>query len=276
MLTLLVGRVNSLKHSWTSLGSTIKTKLRRTQISYDRKSEVDRQTIRHGRLSFAQRFALEACAPGRYVLQLASGHRDMSAELKRKLCHVTAIDSTGVSKIPAPRPAPELPANVAWFDQILLLDLIEQLNDPESYLEALRKKMARNGSEIVITVTNAAFIMKRIRAELSPRRVSHRDTPVVKRRPVFTFKSLQAMLERAGYEVVDACGVPAPLLRGLSENPWSRTLPKVHQLVLKISKRLFAYQICIRARPISDACHGLKQMSSGSAALRPEPLSRVA
>jgi hypothetical protein len=274
--TLVVGYANSLKHSGTILGSAIKTKLRRTGFFDDRKSEIHRQTARHKRLGFAQRFALEACAPGRHVLQLASGHRDVSAELERKLCHVTVIDSKDGSQLPALPMAPDLPANVAWFDQILLLDLIEHLNDPETYLNALRKKMARKGSEIVITVANAAFIMTRIRAELSPRRAFHRDTLIVEARHGFTFKSLEALLERAGYEIVDARGVPVPVPGRFSKNHWSSTLLKINQLLLKISKRLFAYQICIRARPISDGCHDLKQMDSDSVALRLERLFRVA
>ncbi len=277
LLSLLVGYVNSLKHSWTLLGATIKTSLHRMQIFSDRKSQVNwPTTARYPKLSLSQRFVLQACAPGRYVLQLAGEHRDMSAELKRKLCHVTAIDSTVESKIPALTSAPHLPANVAWFDQILLLDLIEHLNDPESYLDALRKKMARNGSEIIITAANAAFIMTRIRSELSPRKTSSKGALVLSHRRTFTFKSLSAMLERTGYEIVDARGVPAPPPRGFGENHWSRALLILNQLLLSVSKRLFASQICIRARPIPDACHGLKQTNSGIADLRSETLSRVA
>jgi len=46
--------------------------------------------------------------------------------------------------------------------------------------------------------------------------------------------------------------------------------------LLWFSKRLFAYQICIRARALPDASHLLKETVSTSSALRAQVLDRVA
>jgi len=62
----------------------------------------------------------------------------------------------------------------------------------------------------------------------------------------------------------------------LGQNRWSRILLGINQLLLLISRRLFAYQICIRARPLPDARHLLKETICSSSALRAQILDRVA
>jgi len=51
---------------------------------------------------------------------------------------------------------------------------------------------------------------------------------------------------------------------------------KINQALLKVSKTLFAYQVCFRARALPDSRHLLKETIQGSAALRSAFLNRVA
>jgi len=95
-------------------------------------------------------------------------------------------------------------------------------------------------------------------------------------RRLFTFKSLRALLEQAGYEILEGRGVPAPFPLAIGSKFWSKALLKANQLLLKISKSLFAYQVCMRARALPDSRHLLKETISGSAALRSQLLDRVA
>ena len=90
-----------------------------------------------------QAFVLNACAPGRHVLQVGTNHAHVAKELQRKLCHVTAITFHVSQAANKSKASPRLPENTAWFDEILLLDLIEQLPVPESFMNELRQKMAR-------------------------------------------------------------------------------------------------------------------------------------
>ena len=262
---------------WNAFASSSKAKLRR-------KFELLRSGAWRGdkpEFSSAQTFAVNACAPGRHVLQLGIGHGKLSAELKRKLCHVTAIAPAGHEAAEKSRshglvPAPRLPKNLRWFDQILLMDLIEQLPDPENFLKGLRRRMARGGSEVIITATNSAFVMKRILVALSPRAEIRKGIPNINQRRPFTFKSMQALLKRAGYEVVEALGVPAPFPAGRRLNRWARAFLKLNRLMLKIAKQSFAYEICIRARPVHDERPAFRQTISDDVALRSRALRRVA
>ena len=222
----------------------------------------------------AQAFAVNACAPGRYVLQVGANHAHVANELKRKLCHVTAIafdpkQAASKSKTSAPAfsLAPRLPANTAWFDEILLLDLIERLPAPERFMEELRQKMARRGSEVVITASNVVSFFSRIMFALGRLACGHGGIPSGEGGRLFTFKSLSALLERTGYEIVEARGVPAPFLQAIGESRWSRALLKLNQVLLRISRHLFAYQICMRARPLYQRRQVFNETSSSEPAL---------
>jgi methyltransferase family protein len=222
----------------------------------------------------AETFAVDACAAGRYVLQFGSSRADITAQLKRKLCHVTAVDLDG-----GPRrkssfiSAPRLPENVAWFDQILLMELIEHLRNPELFMNKLRRKMARRGSEVIIAASNMSSLTTRLLFRLGS--FKHSNGEITRPRSV-TIKSLRALLEHTGYEVVETRGLPAPFPLAMGDNRWSRALVTVNQLLLKVSNHFFSHKICIRARPLRKARPLPEQTISESVPLHPQVLSRVA
>jgi glycosyltransferase involved in cell wall biosynthesis len=276
--------VNGLKYAWNVFRSTIKARLCGIQLFYDRRFDVDARSVAHSdKLGFpsSQTFAVKACIPGRYVLQLGIGHGNVAAELERKLCHITAIDFAA-NELSEKRTAlpfaskPTVPANISRYHQILLMDLIEHVHDPENFMDELRRKAMGRRPEVIITAANVAFFVTRIMLALGQFNYSRKGILGIGHRRLFTFKSLRSLLEQAGYEVMEERGIPAPFPLALGQNRWSRVLLRINQVLLLISKRLFAYQICIRARPLPDARHLLKKTISSSSALRAQILDRVA
>ena len=223
-----------------------------------------------------QTFVVNACAAGRYVLRFASPHDEITSELRRKLCHVTASDLPKSQFEERSTSSLELPENVSWFDQILLMDLLEQLPNPQSFMGQLRRKMARRGSEVIITASNAGSLVARVMSALAQRSHSRSEDLVAGRRRFFTFKSLSALLERAGYEILEAQGVPAPFESAIGDNRRGRALVKLNRLLLRVSKELFSYHICVRARPVSDSRPAFQQKISATTDLHPQALSQVA
>jgi methyltransferase family protein len=217
-----------LKEIWDSAKSTIAKRLRK-----EKRALHDPQT-----------FALDACAPGRYVLKLGGGCRNVARELKQKLCQVTEVALT-------PAPAPALPANVSWFDEILLLEVLERLPAPATFMLELRRRMPRRGSEVVITTPNAVSFATRLMLALA--RIGQERSGVCRKRKqaVFTFKTLRTLLHQSGYELVEARGVPVPFQSAVGDGRWIRILLKLNRLLLKLSRHLFADQICVRARPLA-------------------------
>ena len=156
------------------------------------------------------------------------------------------------------------------------MDLVEHLHDPENFMDELRRKTNGRRPEVIITAANVAFFVTRIMLAFGQFNYSRKGILGIGHRRLFTFKSLRGLLEQAGYEVIEARGVPAPFPLALGLNVWSRTLLRINQVLLWFSKRLFAYQICMRARPLPDAAHLLKETISSSSVLRAQVLGRVA
>jgi hypothetical protein len=221
--------------------------------------------------------------PGRYVLKLGRGHGDVARELKRRLCHVTSIDlgvGNRANKKPAAArdsatPVPSLPENVAWFDEILLLDLLDQVAAPDVFVHELRRKMARRGSEVIITTANVVSLIRRLLLALGGMRRSAIIRGRHERRG-FTFKSLRVMLEQAGYEIVETRGVPMPYPAVGDASRWSRAFVKLNRALLMVSKHLFAHQICVRARPVASVRQPVSKSRFETTALYPSRVRRVA
>ena len=156
------------------------------------------------------------------------------------------------------------------------MDLVEHLHDPESFMDELRHRTAGRQPEVIVTSANVAFVITRIMLAFGEFNYSRKGILGIGHRRLFTMRSLRALLEQAGYEVMETRGVPAPFPLAIGANRLSNALLKLNEFLLKISKRLFAYQICIRARPLPDSRHLLTETISGSAALRAKLLDRVA
>ena len=282
-----VCHVNGMKYAWDVFKATMKARLCGMHLFYDRKYDVNPELAGHGdKLGFAssQSFAVAACPAGGQVLQLGIGHANVAAELRSRQCQVTAVDYTASevaaessgSVLMRPAPAPHLPTDVSSYEHILLMDLVEHLHDPEAFMDQLRREMAGRRPEVIITSANVAFCVTRFMLACGQFNYSRKGILGLGHRRLFTFGSLRALLEQAGYEVIEERGVPAPFPLALGVNRWSSALLKINSAMLKVSKRLFAYQVCIRARALPDSRHLLKETISGSTALREQLLERAA
>ena len=143
-------RVNGLKYASHVFRATIKGRLCGMHLFYDRKFAVGRETAAHSdKLGFpsSQSFALERCTAGRNILQLGIGHAHVADELQRRGCRVTPIDFaanelTSNSETVCLASRPQLPQDISVYDQILLMDLVEHLHDPEGFMDELRHRTA--------------------------------------------------------------------------------------------------------------------------------------
>jgi glycosyltransferase involved in cell wall biosynthesis len=277
-----VCHVNGIKYAWNIVCSTMKARLCGVHLFFDRKFDVDAEPAAHSdKLGFpsSQTFAVECCEPGKKILQLGIGHANVAAELRKRNCFITAIDfaANEISrKTSCFVPTPRLPSNLAEYDQILLMDLVEHLHDPETFLDQLRLKTAGRRPEVMITAANVAFFITRFMLLFGQFNYSRKGILGLGHRRLFTFKSLRASLEQAGYEILEIRGLPAPFALALRSEYLSNRLLRLNQFLLRLSKGLFAYQIFVRARPLPDARFLLRETIAESAALRAEIWAHVA
>jgi hypothetical protein len=143
-------------------------------------------------------------------------------------------------------------------------------------MDQLRRRMAGRQPEVIVTAANVAFFVTRFMLAFGHFNYSKKGVLGLGHRRLFTFQSLRALLEQAGYEIIAECGVPAPFPLALGTNRWSALLLRVNRGLIAVAKRLFSYQICLRARALPDAKHLLKETIASSSALRVQMLDRVA
>jgi glycosyltransferase involved in cell wall biosynthesis len=276
--------VNGMKYAADVFKSTVKARLCGIHLFYDRKFDVNPETARHSdKLGFpsSQTFAVEACASGKNILQLGIGHANVAAELRRRECRVTAIDFaanelTENSEAIHSAASPSLPANLPAYDQILLMDLIEHLHDPENFMDALRKRTAGRRPEVIITSANIAFFVTRIMLALGQFNYSRKGILGIGHRRLFTFQSLRALLEQAGFEILEARGVPAPFPEALGDNLIARLFLQVNRALIRLSRGLFSYQIFVRAEAKPTVNNLLSETIEGSATLRQKAVALAA
>jgi hypothetical protein len=141
----------------------------------------------------------------------------------------------------------EFPVNVSHYDQILLLDIIEHLKEPESFMDELRFAAACKRPEVIITTANIGFIVTRLMLLLGQFNYGKKGILDATHTRLFTFRSLNTLLEASGYKVNEIRGIPAPFPKALGVNVASHFFLWANQLLIGMSKGLFSYQIFVRA-----------------------------
>jgi glycosyltransferase involved in cell wall biosynthesis len=279
-----VCHVNGLKYAWQIVRSTIKGKLCGSHLFYDRRFDVDADSTTHSdKLAFAssQSFAVSRCKQGQKVLQLGIGHENVARELRQRDCEVTAIDFTAhdlshLAKTIALATKPQLPSDLSQYDQILLMDLAEHLHDPEAFMDDLRERTAGRRPEVIVTAANVAFFVTRVMLGLGQFNYSRKGILGLGHRRLFTFTTLGALLEQAGFEILEISGVPAPYPLAIGNTLWSRVLLALNRALIRLWRNLFSYQVCFRVRALPHPRYLLRETISSSAQLRQEAGVRVA
>lgn len=224
------------------------------QLNYDVKRQQTNYTPKFGYAS-SHEYAL-ACVPaGSTVTDLGAGEQAYLVEpLKQKGCRVFAADMR-----PIEHPDVEeafclnlntdpLPGCVADSDVILLLDIIEHLNDPESLLIDLRGHVTYDRTRVILTTPNIAFFITRLMLLIG--QFNYGKSGILDRTHtrLFTYRSLRRTLRQCGYVIEKEQGVPAPFVKALGPSVLTRVLTWSNLVLIRLSRSLFAYQIFVQLR----------------------------
>ena len=132
----------------------------------------------------------------------------------------------------------EFPVNVSAFDQILMLDIIEHLKEPERFMDELRCAAACKRPEVIITTANIGFAVTRFMLLFGQFNYGKKGILDATHTRLFTFRSLRALLDQSGYKVLEVRGIPAPFPKALGTNIVSRLLLRANQMLICLSKGL--------------------------------------
>ena len=279
-------RVNGMKYAWDVTRTMLRVRCHGANLLFDRKFDVapaeETYDLKTGYAS-SHTLALAAAKPGGEVLDVGCGQGLVARLLTReKGCRVTGIDrlppvaeegsattsETAPSFIRWNLDAPEFPVDVSRFDQIFMLDILEHLRDPESFMEELRHAARCRRPEVILTTANIGFFVNRLMllcGQFNYGRVGILDRTHTR---LFTFRSLEELLEQSGYRVIETRGIPAPVPKALGDHWFSRALLAVNRGLIHLSRGLFSYQIYMRVQAFPAVDHLLGETISSSASLR--------
>ncbi len=272
--------VNGLKYAWDIFKTMARVRLHEMNLFFDRKFDVHPPEQNYDlKLGFksSHTMAIEAARPGGHILDVGCGQGFVGAELVRKGCRVTGMDRY----VPPPHFAPagmefltwdldraEFPVNVSDYDQIFLLDIIEHLKGPEQFMDELRFATECKRPEIILTTANIGFFATRLMLLFGQFNYGRKGILDATHTRLFTFRSMRELFRQCGYRIKEIQGVPAPFPKALGDNFVSRFLLRANDILIRLSRGLFAYQIFVRAEALPTVNNLLTETIDSSTRLR--------
>ncbi len=270
--------VNGLKYAWDIFRTMLRAKCHEKNLLYDRKFDVGQvEHLYDLKLGFdsSHTRALAAIRGGSRVLDIGCGQGLLAAEAARLGAHVVGLDQhSAFQNVPGASfhqwdlNSPEFPVPVSEFDQVLLLDVIEHLRDPEAFLEGLRSGSGVRQPELLITTANVAFFVTRFMLLLGEFNYGRKGILDRTHTRLFTFGSLMELLEQSGMELLEVAGIPAPYPKAVGDGWLGRFLLHANRVAIWFCRGLFSYQILVRARIKPAVPHLLRQTVESSEELR--------
>ncbi|UCD53151.1 MAG: methyltransferase domain-containing protein, partial [Phycisphaerales bacterium] len=270
-------RVNGLKYAWNVVKTVAKNKAQDWGVLYDRKYDCrpGSHDSRQYHFKEDQRSSHSICIslirPQSAVLGLGCGAGHVGRYLKKhKSCYVVGIDRVAVDadagldrSITHDLNDPNLPVRANEFDYVLLLDIIEHLNSPESFMEKLREAaFGERQTVLLVSVPNVAFFVVRLMLLLGQFNYGKRGILDLTHTRLFTFKSLRHFLNQTGFEVLSIRGVPAPFELIWGNGLIGRFCMIVNRAAIRLWKGMFSYQIFAVVKPlptVENLLHDTKQ-----------------
>jgi glycosyltransferase involved in cell wall biosynthesis len=254
--------VNGLKYAWNVASAVTKARLQELGVFYDRRFDCaagaanSHYQPKLGYLS-PHSMALETVPSGSRVLDLGCAGGYVASILKtKKNCAVVGVD---VDPLPSGVVLDAfhqhdlndgLPTlDIRDFDVILMLDVIEHLYRPEAFIQQLREALRLTpAAKIIVSTGNIGFVITRLMLLFGQFNYGKRGLLDLTHTRLFTFASMRRLLEQNGFRVLESRGIPAPYPLAVGGRP-GRFLLKVNEVLIRISKRMFSYQIFIVAEP---------------------------
>lgn len=258
-------RVDGLVYAKDVVIATLASRLHRLGILYDRRFDLVGDSNVHYDLKLgypsSHTAAIAAVEPGERVLDLGCGPGDLARELVKKGCRVTGVDQFAPGE-PSPferfllwnetTPAPDL--DLADYDVVLLLDILEHLRSPEKLLRGLRASLhdPATAPRFVVTTPNVVFFLVRLQTLLGNFNYGKSGILDLTHTRLFTFRSLARLFAQSGFTIERVAGIPAPYPKAIGRNAVARALLAINGFLIRLSKGLFAYQIFLVARPLPE------------------------
>jgi 2-polyprenyl-3-methyl-5-hydroxy-6-metoxy-1,4-benzoquinol methylase len=158
----------------------------------------------------------------------------------------------------------DLPIDPFAFDAVLLLDVIEHLQDPESFLVMLRNRSERlrdsgQAPALILSTPNIAFAAIRLNLLLGRFNYAERGILDITHKRLFTRKTLLRTLRDCGYRVEKVRGVPPPF-EAVMPGMLGTLFGRLSAALCWLWPSLFSFQTLVVCRPLP----GVRQLLTAS------------
>ena len=276
-------RVNGVKYALDCCRAVVRAKLHSKNLLYDRKFDVgpveETYDLKLGYDSSHER-AIQSVKPGARILDIGCGRGYVAELMAEKAGHVTGLDqyspdASGKANVSYRKwdiEAEPVPVDVADYDQVFMLDIIEHLKDPEAFMEMLRAKAVNKRPEIILTTANIAFFVTRMMLFLGQFNYGRKGILDRTHTRLFTWSSLRELFEQTGYNVLEIKGIPAPFPKVIGKGIFGKVVMAINGFFVKLwgFRSLFSYQIYVRAQARPTVPNILRQTIDSSEKLREE------
>jgi hypothetical protein len=161
----------------------------------------------------------------------------------------------------------ELRFDVAPYDVLLLLDVIEHLRDPERFVDRLRAKFDYTERTVILTTPNIAFIVQRFMLLFGQFNYGKQGILDRTHTRLYTFRGIKQLFRDGGFRVDEVKGIPAPFPKALGDGMLGRLATRINLALISVSKTLFSYQIYVKARTTPNVDFVLRSTQRSSAEL---------
>jgi glycosyltransferase involved in cell wall biosynthesis len=257
--------VNGLKYAWNVVKTVALNKAQQWGVLYDRKYDCRQGSLDNRQYYFKKDYtsshslSISLIPPESLVLDLGCGAGHIGRYLKEhKACHVVGVDRIALDPDAGLDRAivhdlndPDLPVAPGDYDYVLLLDIIEHLHCPESFMERLREDTAGGrGTLVLVSVPNVAFISVRLMLLLGKFNYGKRGILDLTHLRLFTFKSLRHFFGQTGFKVLRLQGVPAPWPLVCGHGAIGKMLLWINRAAIRLWRGMFSYQLFARVKPL--------------------------
>ena len=257
--------VNGISYAWNVLAATLRYKAQGLGLLHDPRyahPDEDAEIPYEPKLDFSSThsWVAKAVPAGTTVLDIGCSDGHVASALSTAGCRVIGVDSH----------LPSDPSHFARFlvhdldnglpdtgepiDYVLALDVIEHLKTPERLATEIHQLSNRSRNmRLVISTGNVAFIVVRLMLLLGQFNYGPRGILDSTHTRLFTFASLRRLLEDHAFVVEQVVGIPAPFPLAIGRGRLANALIRINQLLIRLSKGLFAFQMLMVCRPLPAA-----------------------
>ncbi len=254
-----ISYVNGIKYAFQVFVINLKAKFQELGIFYDRKFDCYKKLgnyILKDKFESTHKKAIDIVESNTKVLDIGCNTGELGNILIEKKCEVTGVDYNiqqnqklkDYINHNLDDGLPEI--NYDQFDYVLILDVIEHLKDPENFFVKLKEKLKNNTKvKVLISTPNIAFFVVRLMLLFGNFNYGSRGILDKTHTRLFTFSSFSNLVRQSDFTILKTYGVPAPFQLAVGRNSLSKFFEKLNVLLIKLSKRLFSFQIFLEIRP---------------------------